>query len=810
MAAPVLVTSGTGSSFGSSSAAAAYTASPAVGTFNVIAVFLVTSTTTAFVNANPTTITVTDNATGGSNTYTRVGGTFNNIIDSNGNFVSGGVAIFTAPVARTNATLSVTVTTTIAAVNIVDIVVVASNWSGTSGLEPTIVYGNPSVFPNGEYYYTGLPPITSTVPNDVLFLAQGYAGDTGATAAQGLGTTALYLTSSNSVEYQTIATAQQAFAITGFNPGSAPTGNFVTYSAAVVLIKSNDAATPSAANHNVEFAPKDLPTTAYDAWTGFPILPSNSYAGLLYNRKAVAAPTVKPPLFVYQGAKPVRVEAEQDAARRSTWFYRQYASSAINGMDPVALPPKAVLYQEYTGFPRGPSPSQQLLFGRTTPTATVSQPWMAFTRSRLPVLEAEQDQSKHLSGNDIHLYRVGYQTVGQPWVAFTRPRLPIVEAEQDTAQRRTWFYNQQYLAINGTTALLGYQTNVLYEANTGFPRIPPPSQQILFGRTTPTPATPQPFYAFKWTAPPTVETEPYSVYRSPTNFFSFVQPLPINGMVPLLAYQSTVLYEANTGFPRIPPPSQQILYGRTTPVIVPQPFYAYKWAAPPTVEQEQYSPYRTPANYFSFVQPIPINGTLAYLAYQTNVLYEERSGFPRPPETDYTVMMFGRTTPVATNPWYVYAWQKNRPQDAESYEVRSARADALSFWRNTYTPPVANPWPYGQLHWQQAVTVEAEPYRVSTPFPYLSFYWKSPYVPPPYPGQTIWDATYEVVNDNMMVYPIEWIMSATVPYGYVISRTPFPDLGSTGLHLHPYGGFCRSSGSLGLCHRTQRHWLALL
>ena len=87
----------------------------------------------------------------------------------------------------------------------------------------------------------------------------------------------------------------------------------------------------------------------------------------------------------------------------------------------------------------------------------------------------------------------------------------------------------------------------------------------------------------------------------------------------------------------------------------------------------------------------------------------------------------------------------------------------------------ATPWPYYTLHWQQAVTVEPEQYRVTSPFPYQSFYWKSPYVPPPYPGQTIWDATYEVVNDNMMVYPIEWIMSATVPWGYVISRTPYPD-----------------------------------
>ena len=208
-----------------------------------------------------------------------------------------------------------------------------------------------------------------------------------------------------------------------------------------------------------------------------------------------------------------------------------------------------------------------------------------------------------------------------------------------------------------------------------------------------------------------------------------------------------------------------------------QPWNAFKWAAPPTVEAESYSVYRSPTNFFSFVQTAPVNGTLAYLAYQTTVLYEDRSGFPRPLATDYRVMMFGRSTPVTANvyPWYVYAWQRTRPQDAEGYEIRPTRPDALSFWRNTYVAPSATPWPYGQLHWQQAVTVEPEPYRVSTPFPYQSFYWKSPYVPPPYPGQTIWDAIYEVVNDNMLVYPVEWVMSSTVPYGYVISRTPYPD-----------------------------------
>jgi len=418
-----------------------------------------------------------------------------------------------------------------------------------------------------------------------------------------------------------------------------------------------------------------------------------------------------------------------------------------------------VLYSEWTGFPRGPNPSQSLLFGRpqvtqpkqpwlayTTPrrptieaeqdtaqrhtqfynvaarTTTVTQPWMAYTTPRKPTVEAEQDLAQRRS----QFYNPPYQTVGQPWIALTVPRKPVVEAEQDTAQRRIWFYNQQTTTVSGTVAIQGYTTNVLYEANTGFPRIPPPSQQLLFGRTTPTAPTPQPFYAYKWANPPTVTAEDYSTYRTPANFQLFVQPPVVNGTVGVLAYSANVLYEANTGFPRTPVDNSLLLFNRTT-VTRTQPFYAYNWGKPPVVTAEEYTP-RTPINFWSFVQPAPINGTLAYLAYQTTVLHEANTGFPRQPDqTANQALFFNRTaiTPTVTQPFYAF-------------------------------------------HWQQPVTVEAEQYRVTSPFPWQSFYYRNPLL-------TIWQATYQVVNDNMIVYPIEWVTSPTIPWGYVVSRTPYPD-----------------------------------
>jgi len=418
-----------------------------------------------------------------------------------------------------------------------------------------------------------------------------------------------------------------------------------------------------------------------------------------------------------------------------------------------------VLYSEWTGFPRGPNPSQSLLFGRpqvtqpkqpwlayttprrptieaeqdtaqrhtqfynvAAPTTTVRQPWLAYTTPRKPTVEAEQDVAQRRS----QFYNPPYQTVGQPWIALTVPRKPVVEAEQDTAQRRTWFYNQQTTTVSGTVAIQGYTTNVFYEANTGFPRIPPPSQQLLFGRTTPTAPTPQPFYAYKWANPPTVTAEDYSTYRTPANFQLFVQPPVVNGTVGVLAYSANVLYEANTGFPRTPVDNSLLLFNRTT-VTRTQPFYAYNWGKPPVVTAEEYTP-RTPINFWSFVQPAPINGTLAYLAYQITVLHEANTGFPRQPDqTANQALFFNRTaiTPTVTQPFYAF-------------------------------------------HWQQPVTVEAEQYRVTSPFPWQSFYYRNPLL-------TIWQATYQVVNDNMIVYPIEWVTSPTIPWGYVVSRTPYPD-----------------------------------
>ena len=586
----------------------------------------------------------------------------------------------------------------------------------------------------------------------------------------------------------------------------------------------------------------------YEANDGFPRQPNRASLFFAFVHVAIAAVVYQPSIALSR-PKPPSVEVEQDQARRLSGndLYRFRTGYQTVGQPWRAFtrPRLPVIETEQDTVQR-----HTQFYNPVTPTTSVQQPWIAGTKPRIPIVEPEQDQGRRLSGNNIYLYRVGYQTVGQPWVAFTRPRIPIVEpeadtaqrhtqfynvanvtttanqpwqvytrtrnltieAEQDTAQRRTWFYNQQPVYITGTVGVLGYQTNVLYEANTGFPRIPPPSQQLLFGRTTPVAPTPQPFYGYNWGKPPTVAAEdytasrprsdlnlyrvgyqtvgqPWNVFqwgkpptvaaeeftpqRTPANFFSFVQPAYITGTLGVLGYQTTVLYEANDGFPRRPVDNSLLLFNRTT-VQAKQPFYAYNWGKPPVVSAEEFTP-RTPINFWSFVQPAPtyVTGTVAYLAYTTNVLYQSDSWTQ--PKPDYTALMFGRTTPITPNvyPWTSLRWTKPTTVTAEDYTVRTPYPSALHFWRNYSTP--ATPWNYGQLHWQQAVTVEAEQYRVTSPFPYQSFYWKTPYVPPPYPGQTIWDATYQVVNDNMMVYPIEWIMSATIPYGYVISRTPYPD-----------------------------------
>ena len=632
------------STVGSTTTAATLTltvTAPTVGDYLVVSVFGTTSNSTGPLNADLSTATVTDNATGGTNTYTRQTALYNNTVDSVSNFDSAGIAVFLAPVSRTNAgTFTVTITTSIntTADNGYSVGAVVSEWSGVAGSEGFSTLNGLITNPDG---YSAYPTLVATLPGDALVTSQVSSGDTAAAFTQGLGITNVFSSSGTSVEYVSVTNARQVNGTFLYSPVNDPSGG-TTFAGIALLLKSTNTAVASVAGHNVEFSPREFPLQAYDAWNGFPRLPSTRYDALVYNRSTPAA---------------------------------------VGGMVP-AQSTKTVLYSEWTGFPRGPNPSQSLLFGRqqvaqpkqpwmayTTPrrptieaeqdtaqrhtqfynvaarTTTVTQPWMAYTTPRKPTVEAEQDVAQRRS----QFYNPPYQTVGQPWIALTVPRKPVVEAEQDTAQRRTWFYNQQTTTVSGTVAIQGYTTNVLYESNTGFPRIPPPSQQLLFGRTTPTAPTPQ-------------------------------------------------------------------------------PFYAYNWGKPPVVAAGDYSTYRTPANFQLFVQPPVVNGTLAYLAYQTTVLHEANTGFSRQPDqTANQALFFNRTaiTPTVTQPFYAF-------------------------------------------HWQQPVTVEAEQYRVTSPFPWQSFYYRNPLL-------TIWQATYQVVNDNMIVYPIEWVTSPTIPWGYVVSRTPYPD-----------------------------------
>ena len=650
MASVALVRSATAvNGTGVTTLAVSLPASATVGDYLVVSVYGTNNNSTGFLNANLSTATVADNATGGTNTYTLQTSLFGNVGDQNSIFDSCGAAVFVAPVARTNAgTFTVTVTTSLPLGDTSnELRITVSEWSGVAGVEGFSTLNSAAL---SIYDYSAYPSVTGTVPGDMLVTSQTVAGDA-VTYRAGLGTSnVLAWTGASSVEYISIANARQVLG-TVYALVAAENTSF-SFAGIALLLKSTNTAVASVPGHNVEFAPREFPIQAYDAWTGFPRIPSTRYDGLMYNRKVASAPIV-------------------------------------NGMDAIALPPKTVLYQEWTGFPRGPNPSQSLLFGRKQ-VAQPSQPWMAYTRPRPPTVESEQDIARRRT----QFYNVAAPTttVTQPWLAYTRPRIPIVEPEQDTAQRRTWFYNQTPI-INGMTPILGYQTTVLYEANDGFPRRPVDNSLLLFNRT-------------------------------------------------------------------IPP--------------TPQPFYAYNWGKPPSVAAEEYSVYRTPSNFFQFIQPV-VNGTLAYLAYQTTVLYEANTGFPRPSDTSAQMLLFGRTTPVTPNvyPWPSLGWTKPPTVAAEEYTVRTPFPYQSLYWKTPTAAPSPNAW--YTLHWQQAVTVEAEPYRVTSPFPYLSFYWKTPSGPTPYPGMTIWDATYQVVNDNMMVYPIEWIMSSTVPYGYVISRTPYPD-----------------------------------
>ena len=508
----------------------------------------------------------------------------------------------------------------------------------------------------------------------------------------------------------------------------------------------------------------------YEANDGFPRQPNRASLFFAFVQVAIAAVVYQPSIALSR-PKPPSVEVEQDQARRLSgndlYRFRTGYQTVGQPWQAFTRPRLPVIETEQDTARR-----RTWFYNPVTPTTSVQQPWVAYTRPALPPITQELDAAQR-ARPDLHLYRVGYQTVGQPWVAFTRPRIPIVEpeadtaqrhtqfynvanvtttanqpwqvytrtrnltieAEQDTAQRRTWFYNQQPVYITGTLGVLAYQTTVLYEANDGFPRRPVDNTLLLFGRTAAvTPTVTQPFYAYNWGKPPTVATEEYSALRlrSDLNLYR-------------VGYQT-----------------------------VGQPWNVFQWGKPPTVAAEEFTP-RTPINFWSFVQPAPtyVTGTVAYLAYTTNVLYQSDSWTQ--PKPDYTALMFGRTTPITPNvyPWTAFGWTKPPTVAAEDYTVRTPYPLQSFFWKTPAVPPPPNAW--FTLHWQQAVTVEAEQYRVTSPFPNQAFYWKSPYVPPPSPGTTIWDATYQVVNDNLMVYPIEWIMSATIPWGYVISRTPYPD-----------------------------------
>ena len=466
----------------------------------------------------------------------------------------------------------------------------------------------------------------------------------------------------------------------------------------------------------------------YEANDGFPRQPNRASLFFAFVHVAIAAVVYQPSIALSR-PKPPSVEVEQDQARRLSgndlYRFRTGYQTVGQPWQAFTRPRLPVIETEQDTVQR-----HTQFYNPVTPTTSVQQPWVAYTRPTLPPITQELDAAQR-ARPDLHLYRVGYQTVGQPWVAFTRPRIPIVEPEADTAQRHTQFYNV---------------ANVTTTAN-------------------------QPWQVYTRTRNLTIEAEQDTAQRR--TWFYNQQPVYITGTLGVLAYQTTVLYEANDGFPRRPVDNSLLLFNRTT-VQAKQPFYAYNWGKPPVVSAEEFTP-RTPINFWSFVQPAPtyVTGTVAYLAYTTNVLYQSDSWTQ--PKPDYTALMFGRTTPITPNvyPWTSLGWTKPTTVTAEDYTVRTPYPLQSFFWKTPAVPPPSNAWV--TLHWQQAVTVEAEQYRVTSPFPNQAFYWKSPYVPPPSPGTTIWDATYQVVNDNLMVYPIEWIMSATIPWGYVISRTPYPD-----------------------------------
>jgi hypothetical protein len=165
----------------------------------------------------------------------------------------------------------------------------------------------------------------------MLITFQTTAGD-GVTNRAGLGTSnVLAWTGSTSVEYLAIANARQVIG-TVYLLASAE-GNSFSAANIALLLKSTNATVASVPGHNVEFNVREFPISAYDVWDGFPRIPSRTYDGLMFNRRAAAAATVPFTLRAKDFPNPTTrpVAAQQEVGFNNT--IRQVASAA----NPVPL-----------------------------------------------------------------------------------------------------------------------------------------------------------------------------------------------------------------------------------------------------------------------------------------------------------------------------------------------------------------------------------------------------------------------------------------------------------------------------------------
>jgi hypothetical protein len=305
-------------------------ASAAVGDYLVVTVDNANNNSTGFLNANLSTATVADNATSGTNTYTRQTSLFDNVVDTNGNFDSCGAVVFVAPVVRTNAgTFTVTVTTSVPIGDTFnDLRITVSEWSGVAGVEGFSTLNSAAL---SIYDYTPYAPLTATVPGDMLITFQTIAGDA-VTNRAGLGTSnVLAWTGSTSVEYLAIANARQVIGMVFLL--AAAEGNSFSAANIALLLKSTNATVASVPGHNVEFNVCEFPISAYDVWDGFPRIPSRTYDGLMFNRRAAAAATVPFTLRAKDFPNPTTrpVAAQQEVGFNNT--IRQVAPAA----NPVPL-----------------------------------------------------------------------------------------------------------------------------------------------------------------------------------------------------------------------------------------------------------------------------------------------------------------------------------------------------------------------------------------------------------------------------------------------------------------------------------------